>query len=454
MRQSNFSRFVYAVIVSAAVAVCTQVIVAAGTKDGASPQNTCVTGTCHAAMGREKFVHQPVSEGDCTICHTPTGKHTFAPITDPSKLCEQCHEKKTGKKTVHQPVQQGQCTACHSPHQSPYKYQLRAAGGKLCFTCHDKSLINAAFSHGPAAAGSCDVCHAVHQSDNPKLLTVTGNDLCFTCHREMAAGVKTAKFVHTPVRDSCVNCHSPHSGAFSYNLPADPRRDLCLTCHSDIEQTTKDATVPHKALASEQKCLTCHDPHFSNYPRQLRKQPMDLCLSCHDREYNNPSGKIADMKTVLQASSDKHGPIREGDCTGCHNPHGSPNFRMLREPFPPVFYAPYSESNYKLCFMCHENSIANTEYTTTLTNFRNGNRNLHFVHVNKAVKGRTCRACHDPHGTNNPKHIRDGVPFGIWQLPIGYKKTSTGGSCQPGCHMKYGYDRERAVVNKPPVAAQ
>ena len=102
--------------------------------------------------------------------------------------------------------------------------------------------------------------------------------------------------------------------------------------------------------------------------------------------------------------------------------------------------------------MCHERTIASEEKTTTLTNFRNGDRNLHFVHVHKAAKGRTCRACHDPHATNNPKHIRDGVRSGNGVLPTNYKKTETGGSCQPGCHQKFAYDRVKEVVNRPPVA--
>jgi predicted CXXCH cytochrome family protein len=237
-------------------------------------------------------------------------------------------------------------------------------------------------------------------------------------------------------------------------LKADGNRDLCYTCHADKQQDIKEATTPHKALDQERKCLTCHDPHFSNYGKQLIKQPEDLCLSCHDREYSGQNGTIANIKAILANNSDHHGPIKQGDCSGCHNPHGSRNFRMLRENFPELFYAGYNPDNYKLCFMCHEKSIAKDETTKTLTNFRNGDRNLHFVHVNKFVKGRTCRACHDAHATNNPKHIRDKVPFAKWQLPIGFTKTKTGGNCLPGCHQRFSYDREKAVVNKPAAAAR
>ncbi len=414
----------------------------------AGTKTSCITTECHAKMGKDKFVHGPVAEGECVACHEQTGKHKFKPITRVEPLCEQCHEPKNVKKVLHPPVKEGKCTKCHSPHQSPYKYQLRASGSDLCFMCHDKSIIGGKFVHGPAAEGACTACHSPHQSDIPKLLKAQGNDVCFTCHTDKADEYKNAKFIHPPVRDACINCHSPHSGNYRYNLPADGSRDLCFTCHSDKEQQIKDATVPHKALLSERKCLTCHDPHFAKYVKQLRKQPVELCLSCHDREYNDSNGKLANMKAVLANNSDRHGPIKQGDCAACHNPHGSSNFRMLREYFPPVFYASYNPDNYKLCFMCHQKTIASEERTTTLTNFRNGDHNLHFVHVNKLVKGRTCRACHDPHATNNPKHIRDSVPFGSWNLPINYSKTPTGGRCMPGCHSSRGYDREKPVVNK------
>jgi hypothetical protein len=98
--------------------------------------------------------------------------------------------------------------------------------------------------------------------------------------------------------------------------------------------------------------------------------------------------------------------------------------------------------------MCHEQTIAQEKFTTTLTGFRNGKQNLHYVHVNLKVKGRTCRACHDAHATNNPKHIRDGVPFGAWNLPINFEKTAAGGQCLPGCHQLFKYDREKEVFNR------
>jgi len=402
-------------------------------------------------MGKARFVHGPMAVGECTGCHKQTGQHKFEPIADAGKLCDECHEKLTTMKVVHKPVKEGKCIKCHDPHESPYKFQLRAEGSDLCFLCHNKSIISGKYLHGPLGAGGCNTCHTIHQSQFPKLLLAEGNAVCYTCHTDKAEAFKGKKYTHAPVEEACVNCHSPHSSDFRYTLKAEGSRDLCFTCHTDKAKEIAEATTPHKGLDTERKCLACHDPHVSNFPKQLVQQPMDLCMSCHNREYNGQNGHIADMKSLLADNPVHHGPIQDKDCSGCHNTHGSKNFRMLREPFPQLFYAPYSQNNYKLCFMCHQKTIASEETTTTLTGFRNGDQNLHYVHVNKAVKGRTCRACHDAHATKNPKHVRDAVPFAKWQLPVGFKKTETGGTCLPGCHQKFGYDRVKPVVNKPPA---
>jgi len=420
-------------------------------KDAAAvEEKSCVTSKCHSNMGKEKYVHGPASVGECTVCHEQTADHKFKAIKNVGELCNQCHEKEFTSKVVHPPVRKGQCTGCHDPHQSPYQYMLKGEGEDLCFRCHDKKITAGKFVHGPVAVGGCSVCHNPHESDYPKLLNAEGNDVCYLCHTDKAEDIQSKKHIHSPVEEGCILCHNPHSGPFQYNLSADGKRDLCLGCHDDIQDIVRDSKHKHGALDSDKKCLACHDPHGTNYPNNLVMQPADLCLSCHDKAYVDGKGKVrvANMKAILDENKDHHGPIRQKDCSACHSPHGSNNFRMLREYFPELFYAPYRASNYKLCFMCHEQTIASEKVTTTLTGFRNGNMNLHYVHVNQEVKGRTCRACHDAHATNNPKHIRDGVPFGAWKLPINYKKTATGGQCLPGCHQLFKYDRDKPVKNR------
>jgi hypothetical protein len=85
-----------------------------------------------------------------------------------------------------------------------------------------------------------------------------------------------------------------------------------------------------------------------------------------------------------------------------------------------------------------------TEATTTRTRFRDGDRNLHFVHTNRE-KGRACGICHTAHGSLLPRQMRAAVAFGPggWELPIGFSLTPEGGTCLNGCHREIGYDNRQ-----------
>jgi predicted CXXCH cytochrome family protein len=143
-----------------------------------------------------------------------------------------------------------------------------------------------------------------------------------------------------------------------------------------------------------------------------------------------------------------HGPVRSGNCTACHDAHGSGHAALLRRDFPKAFYASFDLENYALCFDCHDKALVLTEKTTALTEFRDGARNLHYLHVNRAEKGRTCTACHDIHGSDQPKHMAAAVPFegSPWALPIQFEKTAGGGRCAPGCHAPKSYQRDQPGV--------
>jgi hypothetical protein len=61
--------------------------------------------------------------------------------------------------------------------------------------------------------------------------------------------------------------------------------------------------------------------------------------------------------------------------------------------------------------------------------------------VNKADRGRTCRACHEVHAAKQKHQLRDGVPYGSkgWVLKLNYAKTANGGSCEKTCHESRSY---------------
>lgn len=411
----------------------------------------CVTAECHPNMGKDKYVHGPVASGDCRFCHKAEkpDRHEFKPIKDVAALCYACHDKLHLGPVVHKPVKDGNCTGCHNPHQSGHNLQLRGGGQDLCFVCHNKSIVKGKVKHGPVAVGDCAACHTHHSGEFPKLLTGgKGNDACYACHKDKQADFNAKPFIHAPMKDGCVQCHNPHSSDHKFTLIGEHTKGVCYACHGDKQKEIGSAKVKHLGLDLSSGCMACHSPHTSKYPKMVEKQPMDLCLSCHDREYVHVDRKTGNIKDVLAKNKNLHGPIKEKDCSGCHNTHGSDHFKILRGNYPAVFYSKYNPENYKFCFNCHSDGIAKDAKTTTATGFRNGDQNLHWVHVTKPVKGRTCRACHDAHATNNPKHVRDAVPFGAWQLPVGLTKTQNGGSCMSGCHQEFKYDRGKLVKNR------
>lgn len=394
----------------------------------------CITSKCHETIGTKQFVHGPVGARICTICHTLVKgeKHKFILSAEKDELCFNCHETSRDmmlQEHLHTPVADGNCVGCHDPHQSDFKFTLKGSAKELCFNCHKKGEFTMPFVHGPVAVGDCNACHNPHASPNDFQLIASKDKICFVCHTEQEE-MMNRRHVHSPVEESCTKCHNPHSNNAKFMFNENPP-DLCYSCHNDIASYV-DAPFKHEPVA-QGNCIRCHDPHASDFPRLFVQAQQDLCLSCHE-----------DLKEYVADQEYKHGPVKEGDCNACHDPHGAQFAKNLRKDFPAEFYKAYATENYALCFQCHNQSIALNDKTNTLTDFRDGERNLHYLHVNKDVKGRSCKACHQVHASSQSKHIRTSVPFGkmSWELPVTYTKFADGGKCVVGCHSPKEYHRK------------
>jgi predicted CXXCH cytochrome family protein len=413
------------------------------------PAKSCVGGGCHTTVANQPHLHWSnlSAPGECQRCHIPDGTlHDFE-TDDEADGCLVCHEQLAKRmsegKLVHEAAEDD-CLDCHDPHGSKAAALLVDVKGEdlspLCFTCHEEDIVAEKYKHGPAALGACNMCHDPHVSNNRLLLLDRGADLCTGCHEELAQIMAEAEYLHDPAEDDCTDCHDPHSGPAPNMLPAE-KRALCDECHDDIVEIAEGSPVPHSPTTTERECLGCHDPHASNDAPMLRKPQRDLCLSCHDRPIKSGDDTLINMAAWLDKHEVWHEPINRDNCTGCHRPHGGKHFRLLKKPFPANFYAPFKIEDYGLCFSCHEKTLVTSKSTRSLTNFRNGDQNLHFLHVNRSKRGRSCRACHELHASHEPLHIRERVVYGRWLMPINFQKTGTGGSCSPGCHELETYNR-------------
>jgi predicted CXXCH cytochrome family protein len=313
--------------------------------------------------------------------------------------------------------------------------------------CHN-SYVQKKHVHKPVALGVCKFCHkSVDPKEHSFKLFRTGKELCGSCHEEQTRDLETipsveqlmakaprigrSKYLHKPLKEGqCVDCHNSHASENEFLISSSNIGDACKECHEMVE----NFKTPHDPVAKGE-CTKCHDSHSSDFENLLVEDQRQLCFSCHEG-----------TKEELEKFRYVHRPVVERECNECHAPHGSNYYRLLVRNYPSEFYAPFNISNYDLCFSCHNQDIILVKETESLTDFRNGTLNLHYLHVNMPERGRTCRTCHATHSSDLPKHLRDKVPYGGWGIPIGFEKTETGGSCTPGCHNPHVYDRISPAV--------
>jgi len=197
---------------------------------------------------------------------------------------------------------------------------------------------------------------------------------------------------------------------------------LCLGCHATFDEKLKKPFVHTPVKQGD--CSGCHNPHTSAFPKLLEADTTKTCAGCH----KNLVG--AEAKSV-------HKPVAEGRCMKCHDPHSAANKDNLLK------------AGNALCLDCHK-SMA-----TSLAKVK--------VKHNPVEKG--CLTCHDPHSSvKDDSLLRDRVTA----LCIGCHKTDkpnfvrqhmnypVAGSRCTSCHDPHGSDRKGILYNNvhKPVATR
>lgn len=193
-----------------------------------------------------------------------------------------------------------------------------------------------------------------------------------------------------PGKTGCEGCHGP--GGEHIAAGGDPAKilvyeelapsqvlDHCLDCHSKDFGKMEIRRSSHST--GEVSCVSCHAIHSA--PEQgplLAKQEREVCYQCH---------------LEVRARFDmpfKHR-VNEGamECSDCHNPHGAPTAawntthspRMVRQAF----------GGDIACTGCHTDKRGP------------------FLHEHPPVRVEGCQACHDPHGSTNPRLLARPAAF-------------------------------------------
>ena len=478
---------------------------------------------CHR-MAEGKFIHRVVTDTGCTKCHNPHGgaKRNLLVTQDVAKLCGECHDptkpmplaadgkprKASERKDrqelptfakQHEPVSKGNCLACHENHNSDYEALLQDDQQKLCLACHQKvgkTLVGAGRVHKPVTE-KCTMCHVAHGGSVERLLTLEPKALCLSCHKPVAVALETG-LVPPAGAGNAAPTAQPAQAALAVAAPTAaplpaPAAPLPAPAAPQPTSSTLVAAPPpaetglhlHSAIRDAKTCLLCHEAHASP-GKSLTHSPLDqACYSCHDKEIRltAPDRVIPDVKSELAKARFQHKPVRDGRCAECHLGHASPNSQLLSQAFPVGLYVPFAGSTYALCFACHDQRLA-TEGRTVRTGFRDGDLNLHYVHIMdedptaastaaaaqalaaaagtpaqkpRLKKGRSCGLCHEPHSSMQAKQVRESVQYGPegWKLTIRFEQTATGGQCVSACHKTRTYSNQQPPAPpKEPIPAK
>jgi predicted CXXCH cytochrome family protein len=134
-----------------------------------------------------------------------------------------------------------------------------------------------------------------------------------------------------------------------------------LKCHVEWGRTFKAKQVAHSAIA-QKGCTGCHNPHGSDNAKLLKNKEMtqELCLTCHKKNENWEKGEKDTVHRAINVKS---------KCLNCHEIH-SGNLPKLLKAQPAA-----------LCAKCHEEITANKDKGSLHTPVRNGD----------------CLKCHSPH---------------------------------------------------------
>jgi predicted CXXCH cytochrome family protein len=97
---------------------------------------------------------------------------------------------------------------------------------------------------------------------------------CLECHEDKSKG----KNVHSAIAMGCTSCHEVKVEGETTNINLNqPANELCFTCHA---KDVKEEDSKHGPW-DKGECVLCHDPHQSDFPKQLRAEGNVLCMECH-----------------------------------------------------------------------------------------------------------------------------------------------------------------------------
>jgi DmsE family decaheme c-type cytochrome len=214
--------------------------------------------------------------------------------------------------------------------------------------------------------------------------------------------------------------------------------EKCLECHEDKGKSYDDSKHSRaqnpRTPAAAKECESCHGPGQAHVekdgeggmtsPKEMKPRAVsEVCTTCHNRTDH------------VAWDGGKHD-SRNMSCVTCHSIHEAKSDHASLK----------TETQIETCVQCHRKEV-NKVHRTSHMPVREGKLE--------------CSTCHNPHGSQNVKMLREGNsineacaschtekrgPF-LWEHAPGKE------SCV-SCHDPHGSNNERMLVAKVPMLCQ
>jgi DmsE family decaheme c-type cytochrome len=215
--------------------------------------------------------------------------------------------------------------------------------------------------------------------------------------------------------------------------------ETCLTCHEDMKKgyhgsahaRTQDSRTP----AAGKGCESCHGPGQAHVDAGGDKTKIQQVKAMSPRAISETCTTCHNRSAHVEWDGSKHDSRNMG-CTTCHSVHAAKSEKAQLK----------GATQEETCVQCHRKEV---------------NKMRKSSHMPVREGKMECSSCHNPHGSQNVKMLKEGNsitescaschaekrgPF-LWEHAVGRENCVT-------CHDPHGSNNDRMLVAKQPMLCQ